>query len=220
MNTASLKSIDELDHSLEEKLNSMTHSIGAGLSIAGLVFLLAMTHMRNGTVWQYVAFSIYGSFQVLLYLTSSLTHLFTDHPKLNTVFRAMDQVSIYLLIAGTYTPIALITLRGPWGWLIFGLAWGFALFGIILKTFFTKGVHILSDLLYLPMGWLIFIVLKPLRELAPQGLLIWITIGGACYSLGIIFYLLKKMPYSHVIWHIFVLGGGMGFYMGFVRHLI
>lgn len=207
-------------HTLEEKLNSLTHSIGVGLSIAGLIFLMVPCRMNQATTWHYVSYAIYGSFQILLYLTSSLTHLFTDRPKLNSLFRAMDQLSIYLLIAGTYTPVALILLRGPWGWTIFGLIWGMALIGILMKSLFTKGIHIASDLLYLPMGWLILIAIKPLKEVAPPGLIQWIAIGGACYTLGIVFYLLKKMPFSHVIWHLFVLAGGISFYLGFAYYLL
>lgn len=210
----------EGSHTLEEKLNSLTHSIGAGLSIAGLIFLMAYTRMRGGSSWHYVSFAIYGSFQILLYLTSSLTHLFTDHLRLNRVFRAMDQVSIYLLIAGTYTPMTLTVLRGPWGWTLFGIIWGFALIGIIAKLFFVKGVHILSDILYLPMGLTIVIASRQLKELAAPGLLMWIAIGGGCYTFGIIFYLLKKMPFSHVVWHLFVLGGSISFYLGFVFYLL
>jgi len=220
MKTDTLDNNGQGYHSLEEKLNSFTHAIGAGLSIAGLVFLLVLTRMNQGTVWHYVSFTLYGSFQIMLYLTSSLTHLFTDHPKLNQFFRALDQTSIFLLIAGTYTPIMLTILRGPWGWTILGIVWGIALLGIIMKTFWTKGVHLLSDLLYVPMGWLIVVALKPLRAVAPSGLLMWITIGGACYTLGILFYLMKKIPFSHVIWHLFVLGGGISFYLGFAYWLL
>lgn len=211
---------EQAHHSLEEKLNSLTHSIGAGLSIAGLVFLLLLSKFQGGTPWHYLAFTLYGSFQILLYMTSSLTHLFTDHPKLNQLFRALDQVSIYLLIAGTYTPITLILLRGPWGWTIFGIVWGIALFGIILKTFFTKGVHLLSDGLYLVMGWMIVFALKPLKAVAPEGLMTWIGIGGACYTLGVIFYLLKKLYLGHVVWHLFVLGGSVSFFIGFASYLL
>lgn len=207
-------------HTTEEKFNAFTHNIGAGLSIAGLVFLLYLTRQGGGTALHYVSFSLYGAFQILLYLSSGLTHSFTDKPHVHGVMRIIDQASVYLLIAGTYTPIALITLRGPWGWSIFGIIWAMALAGITMKILLGKRPHIITDLFYLPMGWTIIVAVKPLKAAAPEGLLMWVTIGGACYTVGILFYLMKKLPFSHVIWHLFVLGGSIGFYLGFVKYLI
>lgn len=207
-------------HTIEEKLNALTHNIGAGLSIGGLVFLLYLTSLGNGTAIQYVSFSLYGAFQILLYLSSGLTHLFTDRPRIHGVIRVVDQTSVYLLIAGTYTPVALITLKGPWGWSIFGVIWGMALVGIAFKLSLGRKKHIISDLFYIPMGWTIAIAVKPMMHMAPQGLLMWVAIGGGCYTVGVIFYLLKKVPYGHVLWHLFVLAGGISFYLGFVKYLI
>ena len=207
------------EHSIEEKLNSVTHGIGTGMSIAGLVFLLVLTASHSGTALRYVSFSLYGAFQILLYLSSTLTHQFTDRPRIHAPLRVLDQAAVYLLIAGTYTPVALIAMDGGWGWTIFGLVWGFAILGILMKTLFLQGKHLLSDLLYLPMGWLIIIAIKPLRAGAPEGFLVWTMLGGGLYSLGIVFYLFKKLPYSHVIWHLFVLAGGISFYLGFAIHL-
>jgi hemolysin III len=202
--------------SIEEKLNALTHSIGAGLSIAGLIILLVLTKQRGGSTLAYVSFSIYGSFQILLYLSSSLTHQFSDIPRLSSIFRIIDQAAIYLLIAGTYTPFVLLGLGGTWGWTLFGIIWGLALLGILLKTIFIREKHILSDLLYLPMGWLMIIAIKPMIQVFPLGILKWLILGGLSYTIGILFYLTKKVPLSHVIWHLFVLSGGIGFYMGFV----
>ena len=207
-------------HSTEEKLNALTHNIGTGLSIAGLVFLLYLTAVHNGTPLQYVSFSLYGAFQILLYLSSGLTHLFTDKPSVHGIIRVVDQASVYLLIAGTYTPISLLALKGVWGWSIFGVIWGMALIGIIVKLALGRRKHIVSDLLYIPMGWTIIIAVKPMVRTAPRGLLLWVSIGGICYSVGVIFYLLKKMPYAHVLWHLFVLGGSISFYLGIVKFLI
>ncbi|MBN2626829.1 MAG: hemolysin III family protein [Spirochaetales bacterium] len=207
-------------HTTEEKLNAFTHDIGAGLSIAGLVFLLYLTGLRDGTAIHYVSFSLYGAFQILLYLSSGLTHMFTDKPKIHSVLRIIDQASVYLLIAGTYTPIALVALRGAWGWSIFGVIWGMALLGITVKLIMGPGKHILSDLFYVPMGWTIVIAVKPLMRVAPSGLLMWVGIGGLCYTVGVVFYLLKRMPFSHVLWHLLVLGGSISFYLGFVKYLI
>jgi hemolysin III len=154
-------------HSTEEKLNAFTHNVGAGLSIGGLIFLLYLTKESDSTTaMHYVSFSLYGAFQILLYLSSGLTHMFTDKPHVHGVMRIIDQASIYLLIAGTYTPIALITLRGPWGWSVFGVIWGMALIGIIVKISMGKQKHLISDLFYLPMGWTIIVAIKPLMTAA------------------------------------------------------
>jgi len=207
-------------HSTEEKLNAFTHSVGAGLSIGGLVFLLYLTTAGGGTPLHYFSFTLYGSFQIILYLSSGLTHLFTDNPRVHGVLRMVDQASVYLLIAGTYTPVSLLALGGTWGWSLFGVIWVMAVMGILVKLLLGKRTHILSDVFYLPMGWTIIIAAKPLWQGAPRGMILWLLIGGACYTLGIIFYFLKKMPYSHVLWHLFVLGGSISFYIGFVRHLV
>lgn len=206
-------------HTTEEKLNALTHNVGAGLSIAGLVFLLYLTGLREGTAIHYVSFSLYGSFQILLYLSSGLTHMFTDKPHIHGVIRVVDQASVYLLIAGTYTPVALIALDGPWGWSIFGVIWGMALLGITVKLLLGRRKHILSDLFYVPMGWTIIVAIKPMMDMAPRGLLFWVAIGGTCYTVGVVFYLLKKIPYSHLLWHLFVLGGSISFYLGFAKFL-
>ncbi len=206
-------------HSVEERLNAVTHGIGAGLSIAGLVFLLVLTARGSGGALRYVSFSVYGAFQILLYLSSTMTHQFTDMPKVYNPMRILDQSAIYLLIAGTYTPAALLVLPGAWRWWIFGIVWGLAVMGIIMKTCIFRDQHLLSDLLYLPMGWLIIAAYRPLAEHSPPGLLQWVIIGGLLYSFGILFYLSKKIPMSHVIWHLFVLAGGISFYIGFALHL-
>jgi hemolysin III len=206
-------------HTVDEKLNSVTHGIGTGMSIAGMVFLLLLTTINSGRSLQYVVFSLYGSCQILLYLSSALTHQFADSPGVHRVFRIMDQAAVYLLIAGTYTPVALLGMPGRWGWTVFGVVWLLAIAGILMKTVFVTGKNLLSDLLYLPMGWLIVVALKPLRTLAPEGLLKWTMLGGGLYTIGIVFYLLKKMPFSHVVWHLFVLAGGISFYVGFTKYL-
>ena len=208
------------DHSIEEKLNSITHAIGAGMSIAGLVFLLVLTRMNSGGALLYTAFSIYGAFQIILYLSSAFTHAFTDHPRIHKPLRVVDQAAVYLLIAGTYTPVALVAMQGAWAWTIFGLIWFFAIVGILMKSVFIPGKNVASDLLYIPMGWLIVIAIGPLRSMAPDGFLTWVIIGGSLYTGGIVFYMMKKLPYSHVIWHLFVLAGGVAFYIGFAKYLI
>lgn len=204
---------------VEQKLNALTHGIGAGLSIAGLIILMVLS-VRTGDPRVIASLAVYGSFQIALYLSSALTHVFYDMPRTFAVLRIFDQAAIYLLIAGTYTPVALIVMPGHGGWVMFGIEWTLALAGILMKTLFIRGKNIASDLLYLPMGWILVFFIRPLLSVAPPGLLRWIIIGGGCYSIGIIFYLIKKIPLGHVIWHLFVLAGGISFFLGFVLHLV
>ncbi len=206
-------------HDIEERLNAVTHSIGVGLSIAGLVFLLVLTSMGEGGTVRYVSFSLYGAFQILLYLSSAMTHQFSDMPRMYNPMRILDQSAIYLLIAGTYTPAALLVLPGAWGWWIFGIVWTLAVMGIIMKTCIFRDQHLLSDLLYLPMGWLLIVAIRPFLANSPDGLMKWIVIGGLSYTLGVFFYVTKRIPFSHVIWHLFVLSGGISFYLGFAFYL-
>jgi len=207
------------NHTVEEKLNSFTHSIGAGMSIAGLVFLIVLTRRNGGGAVRYVSFSIYGAFQILLYMSSALTHQFSDTPRISHPLRILDQAAIYLLIAGTYTPVALVGLQGTWGWVIFGIIWGFAILGILFKTCIFRKKHLLSDLFYVPMGWLIVLAFKPMLNSMPLGFVIWAMIGGGMYTFGILFYISRKIPLSHVIWHLFVLAGSISFYLGFALYL-
>ena len=206
-------------HDTGERLNALTHAVGAGLSIAGLIFLLVLTSVGEGGFFQYIAFTVYGSFQILLYFSSMLSHQFTDMPKVYNPMRVLDQSAIYLLIAGTYTPFALLVLPPVWGWWILGIVWTMAVFGILLKSLVFRDQHLLTDLLYLPMGWLIIAAARPLTANSPPGMLRWVIIGGLCYSIGIPFYMTKKVPFSHVIWHLFVLAGGISFYRAFALYL-
>jgi len=201
----------------EEIANAVTHGIGAALSVAGLVLLVVFAAMR-GDAWRVVSFSIYGATLIILYLASTLYHSFTNI-RLKRFFRTMDHISIFLLIAGTYTPITLVCMRGPWGWTIFGLIWGLALAGVILKAFFMGRFEKAAIVLYVAMGWLIIIAIKPMIQMVPPGAVMWLVIGGVSYTLGLIFYALKKMPYNHAVWHLFVLGGSVCQYMGIVLHM-
>lgn len=201
----------------EEIANSISHGIGAALSVAGLVLLVVFSALF-GDAWRVVSFSIYGSTLIILYLMSTLYHSFTN-PRLKRFFRILDHVSIYLLIAGTYTPIALVSMRGPWGWTIFGLIWGMAITGIISKFFIIDKLKYLSVVFYIAMGWLIIIALKPMIEMVPSGLIFWIVTGGLLYTFGVIFYAMKKMPYHHFVWHLFVLGGSICHFFGMFFNL-
>jgi hemolysin III len=190
----------------EEIANVITHGAGLALSVAALVILIVYASLQ-GDVWKIVSFSIFGASLVLLYLASTLFHG-AKNLRLKVKLNKLDHSAIYILIAGTYTPYTLVTLRGPWGWTIFGIVWGLAIAGIVYKVFFYSAKYrAISAVIYLLMGWIIVIALKPLIHSLNTSGLIWLTIGGLSYSFGVIFYLWKKIPYSHAIFHLFVLGG-------------
>ena len=201
----------------EEIANSITHGIGAALSIAALVLLVVFAALR-GDAWRVVGFSIFGSSLFILYLTSTLYHSFTNQ-RVKRIFRVLDHSMIFILIAGSYTPITLTVLRGPWGWTLFGLIWGLAIFGIVMKIAFFDRFNALSVVLYILMGWLVVIALKPLLSAAPLGLMIWMGIGGLSYTLGVIFYAWERLPFNHAVWHLFVLGGSISHFFGMLFHL-
>ena len=201
----------------EEIANSITHGIGAALSIAALVLLVVFAR-RYGDTWRVVSLSIYGSTLFFLYAASTLYHSLTNK-RIKRIFRVLDHSSIYLLIAGTYTPVTLVPMRGSWGWVIFGLIWALAIGAITAKNVLIEKYKTISVVLYLAMGWLIIIAYKPMLQLVPRGLIIWLLIGGACYTLGILFYACKKVPYFHFIWHLFVLGGSITHFLGMLFYL-
>jgi hemolysin III len=189
----------------EELAHGISHGIGAGLSIAGLIVLL-VTAISYGNVWHVISAAIYGSSLILLYLASALYHLFSS-PGIKKFLQKLDHTMIYVLIAGTYTPLTLITLRGAWGWTLFGLVWGMALCGLILELFVKKRIQWASLTLYLGMGWLMVIAINPLVGSLATGGLILLLSGGLFYTFGIIFYVWKKLSYHHAIWHLFVMAG-------------
>lgn len=201
----------------EELFNSITHGVGAILSIVALVVLVSFASI-SGDVWRIVSFSIYGFTLFFLYLSSTLYHS-VFHEKTKRVLRVFDHSSIYLLIAGSYTPITLISMRGIWGWLLFSLVWSLAIAGIILKIIGVQRLKKFSVFLYIFMGWLIVIAIKPMLSMVPQGLFMWLLIGGLLYSLGVIFYVDKKIPFNHGIWHLFVLGGSTAHFLGMLIYL-
>ena len=194
------------DYSFGEELaNSITHGIGLLFSIAGLGVLAAFASVF-GTVWHIVSCSIYSGTMILLYTTSTLYHALPGK-RVKAVFKLLDHSSIFLLIAGTYTPLTLVCLRGPWGWSLFGSIWGLAVIGILLECFLPKKLRALIIALYVLMGWAILIAVKPMLSTVPPGGLWLLLIGGLCYTFGIPFYVWKSMPFNHAIWHLFVLGG-------------
>lgn len=201
----------------EEIVHSITHGIGAGLSIAGLTLLIVKA-VLYGNVNQIVSFSIYGATLVILYLASTLYHSF-QYPRVKRIFKVIDHVSIYLLIAGTYTPFLLVGLKGAWSWTLLVIIWGLAILGVSFKTLFVHRFQKLSVLAYILMGWLSVVMLKELSVNIPIGGLIWLAVGGVVYTVGVIFYVLQKIPYMHVVWHVFVLGGSICHYFAVLFYL-
>jgi hemolysin III len=202
---------------LEEQLNAWTHGIGAALGIAALVLLII--YVDNTKPWSLFSVIVYGISIIVLFLASTFYHAVKGE-KRKHYLRIVDHVSIYFLIAGTYTPVLLITLTDSLGWPLFWTVWGIAAFGVILKLFFTGKFEIFSTLLYLVMGWLIIFDFSNLSDaIGPNGIL-WLFAGGLSYTVGIIFYALQKVPYFHVIWHLFVLGGAICHFFMIFLHVI
>jgi len=191
----------------EEIANSITHGIGALLSIVALIILIIVAG-RLGDIWHLVSFSIYGSTLILLYLSSTLYHSFTS-PKLKNLFARFDHISIFLLIAGTYTPILLTSLRGIWGWTLFGIIWTVALVGAIIRSIYLHRFRKLMVAIYLIMGWIFILAGNQIYHKLPSVSLLFLVLGGVAYSVGVIFYMWRKLPYSHGIWHLFVLAGSI-----------
>lgn len=191
----------------EELFNVISHGLGFLLSLAAMVILIVFASL-DGDVWHIVSFSIYGASLVLLYLASTLYHS-SKRPRLRHKLNVFDHSSIYVLIAGTYTPFLLVTLRGPWGWSMLAAIWVFAIAGIVVKIFFTGKYDMISAIAYVVMGWLIVIAFKPLVDNLPAAGLWWLTAGGISYTIGAVFYLLTKLPYHHGVFHILVLLGSI-----------
>ena len=188
-----------------ERLNSYTHLAGAVFAAIGAPLLVVLA-ARSGDAWKIAGCATYGAALLLLYGASTLYHSARGRAK--AVLRKLDHCSIYLLIAGTYTPFALVTLRGPWGWTLFGLAWGLAALGIAQEFVFGKGARRLSILIYLVMGWMGVAALRPLAAGLGTSGLGWLLAGGLLYTVGIVFYLLdERVRHFHGVWHLFVLGG-------------
>ena len=195
----------------EETTNIVSHAIGLVSSIAALALLVVRAALY-GTAWHVVSFSVFGASLIILFTASTIYHS-TRAPARRARLRILDHASIYVLIAGTYTPFALITLRGPLGWVIFGIAWGLALTGIILKLFFTGRYKIVSTLMYVFMGWIGIIAAKPLMHNLPEEGLFWLVSGGMAYTLGATLYAIKKIRFNHALFHVFVLIGSFSHFI-------
>lgn len=201
-----------------EKLNAWTHLVGAVLALAGSVVLIVLAAL-GGDPWKLVSVSIYGVTLVLLYSFSALYHSFRGRAK--EILQKLDHQGIYLLIAGSYTPFCLVSLRGPWGWSLFGTVWGLALLGSLQEMRPRNDARILSLVIYVVMGWAVLVALVPLLEALGTAGFIWVAVGGVLYTAGIVFYALDtRLKHAHGIWHLFVLGGSTAHYVAILRHVL
>lgn len=190
--------------------NTVTHGLGVVLSLVGLVLLLKTAWQRESMA--VVAAFVFGISLLMLYLSSTLYHLLYRY-KHRDKFRIIDHVAIYFLIAGTYTPFTLLVLPNAWGWTLFIIVWLLALAGVVFKIFFTGRFRLVSTFLYLGMGWLGVMAIKPMLNNLPEAGLWWLLAGGLSYTAGVVFYLWQRLPYHHAVWHLFVLGGSVSHFV-------
>ena len=206
----------------EELANAISHFSGVLLAVAGLVLMIDYS-ILYGNAWHVVSTSIFGASMIVLYFSSTMTHILPMGRAKDRFFN-FDRIAIYLLIAGTYTPIALITLNGPMGWVIFGIEWGLAIVGTVMILTkpgdFNTGVSTFYVVTYAVMGWLILIAIVPVMQTLPLMGTLWILIGGACYTLGILFFKIIKFPYHHLVWHLLVLAGTISHFFAVFFYMI
>jgi hemolysin III len=201
-----------------ERFNALTHLVGAVLALAGTVVLIGLA-AQGGDVWKVVSVSIYGATLVLLYSFSTLYHSLRGRAK--AILRKLDHHSIYLLIAGTYTPFCLVTLRGPWGWSLLGVVWGLAGLGSLQELRPNRGARILSVVIYVVMGWVAIVAVEPLLLALGTAGFAWLAAGGLFYTVGIIFYALDaRLRHAHGIWHLFVIAGSASHYLAILRYVL
>lgn len=188
------------------------------MSVVGLIVLVVLATLY-GDVWRIVSFSIYGATLIILYLASTLYHSFRNR-RVKRIFKILDHSTIFLLIAGTYTPFLLVSLRGVWGWILFGIIWALAVSGIVFKALCIDRFRKLSVLIYILMGWLCLIAVRQMVVRIPLGGLIGLTAGGVLYTAGVVFYAWRKLKFSHAIWHLFVLGGSICHYFSILFYVL
>lgn len=203
---------------LEERINILSHAVGILLSIVAFSFLVVFASL-HGNIWHIVSFSVFGVSLILLYIASTVYHS-SKNAKARRIWKIIDHSFVYVLIAGTYTPFCLTTLRGPIGWIILGISWGMAVAGISLKMFFTGKYRRLSTLMYILMGWMIILAVKPLLENLPMAGFWWLLAGGICYTLGALFYSIKKIKLNHAIFHAFVVLGSTCHFVAIFFYLL
>jgi hemolysin III len=202
----------------EELWNALTHGVGAVASVAGGAVLITLAAVF-GDGWRVASASVFVATLVVLYVASTLYHAI-PFARAKARLKVFDHCAIFLLIAGTYTPFTLISLRGPWGWALFGLVWGLAALGILFKLFFTGRYRVVSTFLYVAMGWVAVLAVRPLLDAVPAATLGLLLAGGLCYTAGTLFYLSRRLPYAHGIWHLFVLAGSVCHFAAVAREVV
>lgn len=206
----------------EELANAISHGVGLFLAIVATVAIIIFS-IKNGDVWLVTSTAVFGSTLILLYFSSTMNHSL-KHGRAKDFFHNFDQIAIYLLIAGTYTPLALSIIRNDWGWVMFGIEWGLALSGFLVKVFipnkFERGVNVFVIISYVAMGWLLLFFIIPLFNNLPLLNILLIFAGGLFYSLGIVFFKMEKMKYSHLIWHLMVMGGSICHWIAIFLYVI
>ncbi len=202
----------------EEIANSITHGIGIVFAVCAMA-VLAVFASLYGDTWHIVSCSIFGATLILLYVASTLYHA-VQRPEAKSVLRILDHSAILVLIAGTYTPFTLVNLRGPWGWSLFGVIWGLAVFGIVIETTRLRRYRAGLIALYVIMGWAVVAAVKPMLENVDRGGLWLLLAGGLAYTGGIVFYLWRRLPYNHAIWHLFVLAGSVLHFFAILFYVI
>ena|ERR1035437_768868 len=201
-----------------ERFNAWTHLVGAVFSVIGTVFLIVMA-AATGDPWKIVSVSIFSATLILLYSASTLYHSLRGRAK--TILKKLDHLSIYLLIAGTYTPFCLVTLRGPWGWWLFGIVWGLAVIGLLQEIKPRSEARIMSLVIYAVMGWVIIVAVKPLLGHIDTAGFVWLVTGGLLYTIGIIFFAYDtRFRHWHGIWHLFVIGGSLAHYVAIAGYVV
>lgn len=201
----------------EEVAGAITHGAGLLLSIVGMI---VMIHVSGDDPWRLVGGAVFGSTLVLLYLSSTLYHSFSGL-EVKAVLQIIDHSAIYLLIAGTYTPIGLVTLHGPWGWSLLAVIWTMAIGGVVVKAVMRKNrEHWISTALYLVMGWLVIVAAAPLMRAMPPGGIALLVAGGLCYTGGVVFFAWQKLKFNHAIWHLFVLMGSICHALAVILHVL
>src|SRR5699024_3916598 len=201
-----------------ELVHAITHGFAVLFSVASLILLIFYASL-NGNPWQIVSVTIFGVTMLLMYLTSTIVHSL-PHGKRKDLFQIFDHSSIYLFIAGTYTPILLVLLRETVGWTVFGIIWGIAISGIVFKIFFVKKFLFLSTIFYIIMGWLIVFIWHPLTAIMNENGILLLIIGGLFYTVGAIFYVWRSFPYHHAVWHLFVIVGSVFHFFAIFYYVI
>jgi hemolysin III len=203
---------------LEEMANGITHGVGLALSLIGFFVLLTLSILR-GSAWHVAGCGVFGLTLVFAYAASTAYHSFRK-PHLRRALKILDHSAIYLLIAGTYTPFTLVNLRGFWGWTLFGLVWTLSAVGITFKLFHVDRFKVMSTLVYVMMGWIVVIAIKPLLAAIPMAGIIWLVAGGLFYTVGVVFFAWDKIPYNHAVWHLFVLAGSVCHYFAVLFYVL